>query len=200
MKVILVQDVSNLGVLGDQVHVKDGFARNYLIPQGKAIHASSKKSKELQHRMQFFEKLRQAAIDNANSEAAKLVTVKLETVKKAGPGGRLFGSVTNKEIAELLQEKGFEVIRRDIIPYKPIKTVGVHQVSIKLHTEVKVDIEIKVIGEFTSPVSSVNEEGQTAPDQAESVETTDSVEATESEEPAESEVTAEPSQSPESAS
>ena len=148
MKIILVQDIPNLGVLGDQVQVKPGYARNYLLPQGKAILASGKKSRELQHHMQFFEKLRQAAIENANSEAAKLVVLKLEIPKKAGPGGRLFGSVTNKEIMELLKEQGFDVSRRNIIPHEPIKTIGNHKVAVKLHTEVKVDIDIKVIGDF----------------------------------------------------
>lgn len=149
MKVILTEDVPNLGVLGDQVQVKPGYARNFLIPKGQAILASSKKSKELKHRMQFFQKLREEAITSANSEAAKLVALQLEITKKSGLGGRLFGSVTNKDIAELLQKNEFAVPRRNIIPYEPIKTVGTHRVSVKLHTEVKVDINIKVVGETT---------------------------------------------------
>lgn len=148
MKVILVQDIPNLGVLGDQVQVKPGYARNYLLPRGKAILASGKKSRELQHRMQFFEKLRQAAIENANGEAARLVVLKLEIHKKSGPGGRLFGSVTNKEIMDLLKEQEFDVSRRNIVPHEPIKSIGTHKVSVKLHTEVKVDIDINVIGDF----------------------------------------------------
>ncbi len=153
MKIILTQDVPNLGVIGDQVQVKPGYARNYLLPKGKAILATSKKSKELQHRMQFFEKLRQAAIEEAKGEAQKLKELQLEITKKAGTGGRLFGSVTNKELADLLKEKGFDIIRRNIIPYEPIKTVGNHTVSVKLHTTVKVDVNIQVLAEAGEPES-----------------------------------------------
>ncbi|MBF0277987.1 MAG: 50S ribosomal protein L9 [SAR324 cluster bacterium] len=185
MKVILVQDVTNLGVLGDQVQVKDGYARNFLIPQGKAILASSKKSKELQHRMQFFEKLRQAAIESANGEAAKLISKKWEVQKKSGPGGRLFGSVTNSEIASLLQDQGFEVTRRNVVPYEPIKTVGTHKVSVKLHTEVKVDIDINVIADLVEPEATAGGEGEVAEDQAQSAETEESEESVDSEETAE---------------
>ncbi|MBF0286757.1 MAG: 50S ribosomal protein L9 [SAR324 cluster bacterium] len=147
MKIILTQDVPNLGVVGDQIQVKPGYARNYLIPQSKAILATSKKSKELQHRMKFFEKLRQAAIEAAKGEAEKLKELQLEITKKSGSGGRLFGSVTSKDISELLQEKGFEIARRDIVSYEPIKTVGTHTVSVKLHTTVKVDVTIQVQGD-----------------------------------------------------
>ena len=182
MKVILIEDVINLGVLGDQVQVKGGYARNFLIPQGKAILASSKKSKELQHRMQFFDKLRQVAIESANGEAAKLVTLKLEVQKKSGTGGRLFGSVTNTEIAEILQEKGFDVTRRNVLPYEPIKNVGVHKVSVKLHTEVKVDISVKVIGDIVEPEPSTSDEEEIVQEQDESTETAESEETVESEE------------------
>ncbi len=171
MKVILVQDIANLGTLGDQIQVKDGYARNFLIPQGKAILASSKKSKELQHRMQFFEKLRQAAIENANGEAAKLITVKFQIQKKAGPGGRLFGSVTNTEITTLIQEHGFEVTRRHVIPYEPIKTIGTHKVSVKLHSEVKVDINVTVISDLVASEPSAGEAEQVPQDQVGSEET-----------------------------
>ena len=158
MKIILIEDVPNLGVLGDHVQVKPGYARNFLIPQGKAILASSKKSKELAHRMQFFQKLRAAAIESAHGEGAKLLLLQLETTKKAGLGGKLFGSVTNKDISELLLEHGFEIPRRNILPYEPIKTVGTHRVSVKLHTEVKVDIHIKVLGETPEAEAKVARE------------------------------------------
>lgn len=154
MKILLVEDVLNVGVLGDQVQVKSGYARNYLIPQGKAILATSKKSKELQHRFQFYDKLRQAAIEKAQGKADALKLLTLEIKKKAGSGGRLFGSVTNKEIEGLLISKGYEIARRDILPHQPIKTIGAHSVTVKLHTSVTVDIEVKVIGDQADPQPS----------------------------------------------
>ena len=180
MKIILVEDVPNVGVLGDLVQVKPGYARNYLLPQGKAILASGKKSKELQHRMQFFKKLRQAAIENANGEAAKLLVLKLEIPKKAGPGGRLFGSVTNKEIMDLLQEQGFDVSRRNIVPHEPIKAIGIHKIGIKLHTEVKVDIDIKVIAEFENLPSDSQVAPPLAPEHGEASESEEADEASSS--------------------
>ncbi len=148
MKVVLTEDIPNVGVLGDQVQVKPGFARNYLIPQGKAILTSSKRNKELQHRLEYVEKLRQAAIEKAQILAGQLKEIDLEITKKAGPSGRLFGSVTNKELEDLLVEKDFQVTRKDILPHEPIKTVGTHTVSIKLHTKVKVEVHVKVIAEL----------------------------------------------------
>lgn len=197
MKIILIEDVPNLGVLGDHVQVKPGYGRNFLIPQGKAILASSKKSKELAHRMQFFQKLRDAAIESANGEAARLMLLDLKATKKAGLGGRLFGSVTNKDIAELLLEHGFEIPRRSIIPYEPIKTVGTHRVSVKLHTEVKVDINVKVLGETTEAEAKAALEAE----ESATAETSDPPENSESLESSEqSETTEQPAESTENAS
>lgn len=149
MKVILTQDVSNLGVLGDEVTVKPGYARNFLIPQGKALLPTSIRSRELQHHRRQLDKLRLAAIEKANDEAKKVRALSLEIQKKAGHNGRLFGSVTNRDLEELFISLGFNVLRRSILIPEPIKQVGNHTISVKLHTSVKIDLQIKVIGDTT---------------------------------------------------
>ena len=105
MKLILTEDVPNLGSLGDTIDVKPGYGRNYLLPKGIALLASGRVSKELQHRIQHLSKLREGKIELAHEQAEKLKTVKIEVVRKSGPGGRLFGSVTKRDLKELLKEK-----------------------------------------------------------------------------------------------
>lgn len=148
MKLILTQDVPNLGVIGDTVDVKPGYGRNYLLPQGMALLSSSKKSKELKHRLQYLEKLRAGAIAQAQETAEKLKALTLEVTRKAGPGGRLFGSVTYRDLLELFQENGFEFERRTILLPGPIRNVGTHAFTVRVHTDVRVELSIKVIGEL----------------------------------------------------
>jgi len=102
---ILTEDVPNLGSLGDTIDVKPGYGRNYLLPKGIAILATGRVSKELRHRMKHLEMLREGKIKLAFEQAEKLKAVKLEVVRKSAPGGRLFGSVTNRDLKELLKEK-----------------------------------------------------------------------------------------------
>ena len=147
MKLILTEDVPNLGSLGDTIEVKAGYGRNYLLPQGKALLATGKASKELRHRLQYLEKLREGKIALANEQAEKLNALKFEIVRKAGLGGKLFGSVTNRDLVGLLKENGFELERRAILLNKPIRNVGTHEFSVRVHTEVTVTLQIKVIGD-----------------------------------------------------
>ena len=147
MKLILTEDVPNLGSLGDTIEVKPGYGRNYLIPQGMALLATGTASKELRHRLQYLEKLRAGKIALANEQAEKLNALNLEIVRKAGPEGRLFGSVTIRDLNELLKENDFELERRAIILNTPIRSVGTHEFTVRVHTEVSVTLQIKVVGE-----------------------------------------------------
>ena len=148
MKIILTQDVENLGSLGDTIEVKPGYGRNYLIPQGVAIMATGKASKELRHRLQHLEKLREGKITLALEQAEKLKALKLEVTRKAGPGGRLFGSVTNRDINLLLKENNFELTRRAIQLNNPIRDTGMHEFSVRIHSEVTVPMQVQVKGEI----------------------------------------------------
>jgi len=148
MQVILTQNVPNLGSLGDEVMVKAGYARNYLLPRGLALAANTGNAKELHYRRSKLEVLRQAAIDAAKSEASKASDLMVEVTAKSGPGGRLFGSVTNRTIQEALVPMGYELDRRSIVLHEPIKAVGTYMVTLRLHTDVKVEITVKVKGEL----------------------------------------------------
>jgi len=147
VKLILTEDVPNLGSLGDTIDVKSGFGRNYLLPKGIALLATGRVSKELQHRIQHLNKLREGKIELAHEQAEKLKTVKLEVVRKSGPGGRLFGSVTNRDLKELLKEKEFDVERRSIQLNSPIRNIGLHEFTVRVHSEVSVNMKIKVTGD-----------------------------------------------------
>ena len=152
MKLILTEDVPNLGSLGDTIDVKSGYGRNYLLPKGIALLATGRVSKELQHRIQHLNKLREGKIELAHEQAEKLKTVKLEVVRKSGPGGRLFGSVTNRDLKELLKEKEFDVERRSIQLNSPIRNIGLHEFTVRVHSEVSVNMQIKVTGDSNESV------------------------------------------------
>ena len=147
MKLILTEDVPNLGSLGDTIDVKSGYGRNYLLPKGIALLATGRGSRELQHRIQHLNKLREGKIELAHEQAEKLKTVKLEVVRKSGPGGKLFGSVTNRDLKELLKEKEFDVERRSILLNSPIRNIGLHEFTVRVHSEVSVNMQIKVTGD-----------------------------------------------------
>jgi len=149
MKVILTQNVANLGSLGDEVKVKDGYARNFLLPRGLALAAESTNARTLAHRRRYLERVRAEAVEQARAEAEKVANMELELTAKAGPSGRLFGSITNRDIQTALAEKGFEVDRKAVQLHEPIRQVGTHYASVKLHTDVKTDITIHVKAELT---------------------------------------------------
>jgi large subunit ribosomal protein L9 len=148
MQVILLEKVANLGNLGDIVKVKDGFGRNFLIPQGKAKRATDSNKAEFEARRAELEKQKSALLDAAKERAKALAGFNLAVSQKAGVDGKLFGSVTNTDIAEGLTAKNIKVVKAEIrMPNGPLKTVGQHQVTIALHHDVTVDITIDVIGE-----------------------------------------------------
>jgi large subunit ribosomal protein L9 len=148
MQVILLEKVANLGNLGDIVKVKDGFGRNFLIPQGKAKRATDSNKAEFEAKRAELEKQQVALLDAAKERSKALNGFTLVVTQKAGVDGKLFGSVTNTDIAEGLTAKNIKVVKAEIrMPNGPLKTVGQHQVTIALHHDVTVDITIEVIGE-----------------------------------------------------
>jgi len=148
VQVILMEKVANLGNLGDVVRVKDGFARNYLIPHGKAKRATEANLKAFEARRAELEQAQAAALAQARERAAKLEGLTLQIVQKAGVDGRLFGSVTNYDIVEALKAQGHEVERSQVrMPAGPLKQVGDAQLQIVLHTDVVVTITVSVLGE-----------------------------------------------------
>ena len=148
MQVILLEKVANLGNLGDIVKVKDGFGRNFLIPQGKAKRATDSNKAEFEAKRAELEKQQVALLDAAKERSKALNGFTLAVTQKAGVDGKLFGSVTNTDIAEGLTAKNIKVVKAEIrMPDGPLKTVGQHQVTIALHHDVTVDIKIEVIGE-----------------------------------------------------
>lgn len=148
MQVILLEKVANLGALGDIVRVKDGFGRNYLIPQGKAKRATESNIAEFAAKRADLEKRQAEILAEAQARAEKLAGFMLQVTQKAGVDGRLFGSVTNHDIAEALNAQGFEVSKSEVrMPEGPLKTIGDFPISIALHSDVVVDITVSVLGE-----------------------------------------------------
>jgi large subunit ribosomal protein L9 len=148
MQVILMEKLANLGNLGDVVKVKDGYARNYLIPQGKAKRATDENLKAFEARRAELEKKQAADLAQSQERGAKLDGQVFKITQKAGVDGRLFGSVTNYDIVDALKAAGHEVERAQVrMPTGPLKSVGEYQIQIALHTDVVVTITIQVIGE-----------------------------------------------------
>jgi large subunit ribosomal protein L9 len=148
MQVILLEKVGNLGGLGDVVKVKDGFGRNFLIPQGKAKRATEANKAEFAARRVELEKQQAAILAAAQARGEKLDGFVVSITQKAGVDGRLFGSVTNGDIAEALVAAGHEVVKAAIrLPNGPLKTIGDHSVSVALHHDVVVDITVTVVAE-----------------------------------------------------
>ena len=148
MQVILLERVINLGQLGDVVKVKEGYARNFLIPQGKARRATEAAIKEFEARRADLEKAQADRLSAAQAEGEKLNGTKVRITAKAGVDGRLFGSVTNYDIAEALTKQGFQVNKAQVrMPQGPLKAVGEHPISIALHTDVVAEVSVTVVGE-----------------------------------------------------
>ncbi|HEX5128609.1 MAG TPA: 50S ribosomal protein L9 [Usitatibacter sp.] len=148
MQVILMEKVVNLGALGDVVKVKDGFARNYLIPQGKAKRATEANLKEFEGRRAELEKKANETLVSAQERAAKLEGQKIDISQKAGPDGRLFGSVTNSDIAEALTKVGIETRKAEIrMPAGPLKHIGEFPIVVHLHADVEANIVVHVVAE-----------------------------------------------------
>ena len=148
MQVILMEKVVNLGGLGDVVKVKDGYARNYLIPQGMAKRATQKNLKEFEDRRADLENKANEALGGAQERGGKLEGLKIDIAQKAGVDGRLFGSVTNADIAEALAKQGVAVKKAEIrMPQGPLKHIGEFPITIQLHSDVLANITVHVVAE-----------------------------------------------------
>jgi large subunit ribosomal protein L9 len=148
MQVILLEKVVNVGNLGDVVKVKDGYARNFLIPQKMARRATESAVAEFEAKRAELEKAAAAKLAAAQGQGEKLNGMTITIAQKAGVDGRLFGSVTNFDIAEALSKQGFPVEKAAVrMPNGPLKTTGEHPVSVALHTDVVVDVTVSVQGE-----------------------------------------------------
>lgn len=148
MQVILLDKVVNLGNLGEIVKVKDGYARNFLIPAGRAKRATAEAKAAFEAKRAELERLAAEKLAQAQAQAEKLGGVTLKLTQKAGVDGRLFGSVTNFDIAEELGKQGYKIAKAQVrMPTGPIKMVGDSQVTVALHTDVTVQVNVTVYGE-----------------------------------------------------
>jgi large subunit ribosomal protein L9 len=147
MDVILTENVKGLGTIGDVVKVKPGYGRNYLVPQGLAVEASVRNIKELEHHKRQLAHKAEKLSKEAAAVRARIEAVECSFVHKASEEGKLFGSVTTKEIAEALAAKGIEIDRRKILLDQPIKELGIHEVDVKLNAGVNAVIKVNVVSE-----------------------------------------------------
>jgi large subunit ribosomal protein L9 len=147
MKVVLRDDVKNVGKMGQVVDVADGYARNYLVPRGLAIEANTKNIKSLEHEKRIIgEKAKRIKI-SVQGLADKISTITLTIKANAGEEGKLFGSVTTMDIAELLKNEGIEIDKKKISLDEPIKRLGSYSVNVKLHPEVSAQLAVEVVQE-----------------------------------------------------
>ena len=148
MQIILLEKVVNLGNLGEVVKVKDGYARNFLIPQRKARRATTTAVAEFEVKRAELENIAAAKLAVSQAQGEKLTGKTVQISQKSGVDGRLFGSVTNADIAIALTKQGFAVEKAQVrLPNGPLKTTGDHVISVALHTDVVIDVTIAVIGE-----------------------------------------------------
>ena len=148
MQIILLDKVVNLGNLGEIVKVKDGYARNFLIPSGRARRATAAAIAEFEARRAELEKAAAEKLTAAQALGEKLAGTTLKLTQKAGVDGRLFGSVTNFDIADALTKQGYAVEKAQVrMPNGPLKAIGEHPVAVALHTDVVIDVNITVVGE-----------------------------------------------------
>ncbi|HYK02821.1 MAG TPA: 50S ribosomal protein L9 [Thermoanaerobaculia bacterium] len=153
MKVILTEEIRGLGTRGEVVTVKDGYARNFLLPKNLAREATTGNMKQIEHERRKWALLAQQEKDAAQKAADKVKGVKIRIEKRVGENGHLFGSVTANEIADALAAKGIEVDKRRIELAQPIKTAGVHDVEVRLHRDVTAQIQVEVVGQGAEQVA-----------------------------------------------
>ena len=147
MKVILREDVKNLGDMGEVVNVSDGYARNFLLPKKFAVEANTKNLKEFEHNKKVIAERASKIKESVKSAAEKLAAVSLTIKAKTGEDDKLFGSVTNMNIADALASEGFDIDKKKIVMDEPIKRLGEYSVTIKLHPEISTQIKVQVVQE-----------------------------------------------------
>jgi large subunit ribosomal protein L9 len=147
MKLILQEDVKNLGKMGDVVNVTDGYARNYLIPRKLGVEANVKNIKALEHEKRKIEEKAKKIKQDARGLAERLSSTTVALSAKAGEEERLFGSITTMDIAEALKKEGFDIDKKKILLDEPIKRLGTYAVGVKIHHDVTAQVQVKVIAE-----------------------------------------------------
>ena len=147
MKVILKDDVKNVGNMGDIVKVTDGYARNYLVPRGLAVEASSKNVKSVEHEKRIIQEKAKKIRNSAEDLSDRISKVTLVVKANAGEEGKLFGSVTTMDIAEALKNEGFDIDKKKISLDEPIKRIGEHTVNVKIHPEITTNVTVQVVQE-----------------------------------------------------
>ena len=147
MNVVLKEDIPKLGKMGDVVRVKDGYARNYLMPRGLVLVANTKNMKSLDHEKRVIAGRRERVVKEAQSLSDKIAALSLTITAKSGEEGKLFGSVTNIHIEKALAQKGFKVERRKIDLTQPIKAIGDYEVPVRLASDVVANVKISVVSE-----------------------------------------------------
>lgn len=145
MQVILREDVDNLGRAGQLVNVAPGFGRNYLLPKGLAVVATPKNKRKLDHEKRVIEQHNQKRIKAAEDLKQKIEALSLTVAKQSGEEGKLFGSVTSREIVEALKEEGLDLDRKKIILDQPIKSLGVYTVEIRLTSDLQANLKLWVV-------------------------------------------------------
>ncbi len=144
MRVVLKEDVVGLGDIGQNVSVRRGYARNFLIPRGLAFEVGTAHAREIAHKMMQVEAKKKRYKGAAEEEGKRLKNLVLKTSLRVGTGGKVFGSITSREISDKCKEQGFDIDRRRVILSEPIKKTGTHYVEVKLHPEVKVQVRVDV--------------------------------------------------------
>lgn len=147
MKVILKDDVKNLGSMGQVVDVADGFARNYLVPRGLAVEANTKNIKSLEHEKKVIQEKAKKIKSQVQDISEKISSMTIVIKAKVGEEGKLFGSVTSMDIAEQMKNEGIEVDKKKISLEEPIKRIGSYSVNIKMHPEITTQVNIQVVEE-----------------------------------------------------
>ncbi|WP_298814461.1 50S ribosomal protein L9 [uncultured Roseibium sp.] len=165
MQVILLERIAKLGQMGDKVRVRDGYARNYLLPQGKALRANKANLERFERERTQLEARNLERKSEAEAVASKLDGESLVMIRSAGETGQLYGSVSTRDIADGLTESGFSVARNQVELRTPIKTIGLHSVLIQLHPEVEVSISVNVARSEDEAVRQAAGEDLTTPEQ-----------------------------------
>lgn len=206
MQIILLEHVEKLGQMGDVVSVKPGFARNYLLPQGKALRANDENLRVFEARRAQLEEENRKRREGAEKLAKEIDGTSVVMIRQAGESGQLYGSVTARDIAEALSEAGMRVQRGQVVLSRQIKMLGLHDVSVRLHPEVSVDVTVNVARsqneaeEQAKAGRTVSEEEQAAATEAATEEAIAEVEQMEEEEAEEAEAAEETAEEPEETS
>lgn len=157
---LLLKPIEHLGNEGDEVRVRSGYARNYLLPRGLAIPVTRANKRQIEALREHAEKRRASELAGAQELADRLATVNIAFAVKTGPGGKMFGAVTAQDLVDRLAEEGIKVDRKIVSLYNPVKSLGKHTTRLRLHPEVSFDLEFEVVSE--NPIEEVEGEGEAA--------------------------------------